>query len=1275
MRRTFFQRLRFSLAAILVIALVLLAVSMSLLRLAVAFAPELRGQVELVLTQALERPLTLGGMRAAWAGRHPRLILEDVRLTGGPLAGLEIPELEVDIDLLRSLGEMRLHLAQVEVSGLAVQATYAADGGLRITKVGNADLAQELPGGEAPRQLPARVHLRETTVQLTDLPSGKTFSLSPVALDLDNRGGSYNLAGYVPLPDALGSSLRFRAEWQGLDPAALTGRLYVDARRLHLESLSGLLGRVAPVPALRGFADVELWTDIDAGSVTQAGGRVALANVALPRGARQWRTVASQLRGEFHWQQQTAGWGLAVGKLAVSTSSRVWPVSELSLRFRQDEAGSYLDLAGSYLHLGDLAAAAALLPTLPEELRQRLEEAEPTAALQGPRLALHWSTDGLEDFKLYSRFSEGGMQPAAGWPGGRGLGGELWASRDGGRLRLDSRGGELRFARLFRGPLPFHSLQGEAFWRVGPDGWVLEAPELAVANRDGRARARLRLIGDGQGSPFIDLRAQLLDGNAASTSRYLPVTMMPAPVVRWLDEAGFRGRVPQADLVLFGRARDFPFADGSGVFDVQAKVANVRLAYQQDWPVLYGVDGRLRFFGNSMQAQVDRGRIAGASIQQAQVWIDQMGKTPLVFTGEARGSGDQLLGFLRDSPLGSSIRDHLIGMQLSGSHGVTVRAAVPLGPKGQPEVQGEVQLERGTYSVPRWGLQLDALQGGVRFSERGLAADRVTGRYRGLPVMLSAQTRGRGADERIEILAQLHAAPEQLLDGDVSPWVHGRTDWEVQLLLPGFQTPRMTGAPPLELRVASRLDGVAVELPAPLGKPAGKARWLRLSVPFDENGPGPVQLAYGDEVRALLGLAPDGMAVARAGVVLGSGEPVLPREGVVVRGVLESLDLDGWQPPSGGAAAAGGGLSLTLADVQVGQLRVIGQTFTDTAVRVQPDSGGWVIGLQGPDIAGGILLPGGPLKTVTARLDHLRLQAPPLNGAPSKPDTAPGADSGKLPALDIVAAELYLRGQALGRLELLTRAADGETTIELARLSGPLLDLEATGGWTQKTGRSQLVMQLHGNDAGRLLNALGYADAMRGGKVAGSMDVSWEGRILEFSLPALTGRLDLTLTDGQILAVEPGAGRLFGLLSIAELPRRLSLNFSDLFGKGFAYDRIVANLELADGDAYTRRFYMEGTAARVELDGRIGLAARDYDQRVTVIPKVSNTLPAIGAVAAGPVGIVAGLVTQKLLEKEINKLTRYRYRVAGSWDAPHIEPMATAGAVEQVEPLAQEGAQ
>jgi len=227
---------------------------------------------------------------------------------------------------------------------------------------------------------------------------------------------------------------------------------------------------------------------------------------------------------------------------------------------------------------------------------------------------------------------------------------------------------------------------------------------------------------------------------------------------------------------------------------------------------------------------------------------------------------------------------------------------------------------------------------------------------------------------------------------------------------------------------------------------------------------------------------------------------------------------------------------------------------------------------------------------------------------------------------------------------------------------GPLLDLRASGNWDRASDHSQLQAELNSSNVGQLLDALGYARAMRGGSLQGSMDVAWEGRLVDFALPALSGDLDLSLRKGQILAVEPGAGRLFGLLSIGELPRRLSLDFSDLFGRGFAYDRIEAHLHLADGDAHTRQFYMQGPAARVELNGRIGLATRDYDQRVTVTPNVSTALPAIGAVAAGPVGAVAGFVTQKLLEDEINKLSRYRYRVAGSWDSPKIEPLAsTAG--------------
>lgn len=1264
MRRSWLVKLKRSLAALLVTALVLIAVSMSLLRLAVAYAPQLRGEVERVLTQALERPLTLGGMRAAWAGRHPRLILEDVRLTGGPLAGLEIPELEVDVDLLHSLQTMQLQLAHVAVSGLEVRATYAADGSLQLTRVGNATVSPAALGGDqGRRRLPARIQLRDARVQLTDIPAGTTYRLSLVDLELAEAGSGYALAGYVPLPDALGQSIRFRAQWRGQQGAEdFSGKLYVDARRLRLQPLSALLSRIAPVPAVRGTAHVELWADLSPGGVEQASGRLTLAGAALPDQAQRWQTVADQLKGDFHWRRQSDGWDLAVADLTITSPYRVWPATELALRLHREADRQTLELAGNYLHLGDLAAGAAVLPFTPQPIRQWLVTAKPTAELTQPQLLLSWSANGFHDFSGHAGFRTAGLRPIGSLPGATGLAGEIQVDRAGGRLRIDAQqGGELQFAKLFRTPLPFHSLQGEAFWRLDASGgWTLEAPMIAAANSDGRAQARLRLIADGQGAPFIDLRAQVANGKGASVSRYLPVSVLPADVIKWLDQAGINARVPQADVLLFGRVNEFPFTRGTGLFHVQADFADARLDYQTGWPAVESAAGQLRFVGDSMDIRIDSGRVHGAAIEQARARIDQLGDAPLLISGKVRGSGQQLLGFLSESPLGGGIRNQLADMQLGGSHSVDLRLRIPFKSGSQVQVQGSIALNQASYQVPKWDLTLDQLQGQVNFTERGVMAERVTAHYRGVPVTLTAETGLLKGREQIRISGQLRTSLETLLGRDAPPGVEGLTDWDVELLLPGFQAPPAAGAALLELLVSSELQGVAVDLPAPFGKPAAEARLLRLSVPVREAGAGPARLDYGEDVHALLGFSADSLELSRAAIEFGPGEPVLPQHGLVIGGVLESFDLSDWQQPAAEAeegVAAAEGLTLQLADVQIGQVRALGQEFANTSVRVQPSGDDWAIALAGPDVAGNVVLPAEPNAPIVARLERLRLQTG--SAGRSAPATSKQGMA-ELPPLDVTVADLALRDQTLGQLELVTRSGAAGASLERARISGPLLELNLAGGSDRASTRSHLTATLSSRNVGKLLDALGYTDAMHGGVAQGNMNVAWDGQLLDFSLPALEGVLNLSLRNGQILKVEPGAGRLFGLLSIGDLPRRLSLDFSDLFGKGFAYDRIEAHLQLADGNAYTRQFYMQGPAARVELDGRIGLAARDYDQRVTVTPNVSTTLPAIGAVAAGPVGAVAGFVTQKLLQNEINKLSRYRYRVAGSWDSPEIEALSSS---------------
>ena len=149
--------------------------------------------------------------------------------------------------------------------------------------------------------------------------------------------------------------------------------------------------------------------------------------------------------------------------------------------------------------------------------------------------------------------------------------------------------------------------------------------------------------------------------------------------------------------------------------------------------------------------------------------------------------------------------------------------------------------------------------------------------------------------------------------------------------------------------------------------------------------------------------------------------------------------------------------------------------------------------------------------------------------------------------------------------------------------------------------------------------------------------------------------MHLKITDGRVLEIDPGAGRIFGLISLQALPRRLSLDFSDMFRKGFSFDKIEGDFILKGGVATTENLVMEGPAARLEAQGKIGLSARNYDQVVTVTPNVSSSLPVAGAVVGGMGVGAAILLAQQLLEPEIDKATRVKYSVTGQWDDPVIK--------------------
>jgi uncharacterized protein YhdP len=243
---------------------------------------------------------------------------------------------------------------------------------------------------------------------------------------------------------------------------------------------------------------------------------------------------------------------------------------------------------------------------------------------------------------------------------------------------------------------------------------------------------------------------------------------------------------------------------------------------------------------------------------------------------------------------------------------------------------------------------------------------------------------------------------------------------------------------------------------------------------------------------------------------------------------------------------------------------------------------------------------------------------------------------------------------------------DGLQVDELT-IDGPAGRLTGTARWSmQSSGPATMAgFALDTADFGQLVVALGFADVID--RAPGHLNGhwTWPGSPADYDRERIEGQLDLKLGKGRFLDIDPGVGRLLGVLNIAALQRRLSLDFSDLFGKGLGFDEIRGHFEQQRGNIYTKDLVIRSPSSLIEISGRTGVAARDFDQQVTVTPSLGSAIPIAGVVAGGPVVGGALLIAQQLLSKQVDRLGQVRYSVKGSWDDPKIE-------VIRIEPAAAE---
>jgi len=457
---------------------------------------------------------------------------------------------------------------------------------------------------------------------------------------------------------------------------------------------------------------------------------------------------------------------------------------------------------------------------------------------------------------------------------------------------------------------------------------------------------------------------------------------------------------------------------------------------------------------------------------------------------------------------------------------------------------------------------------------------------------------------------------------------------------------------PVTFIVQSQLSGVAVDLPPPLGKTAVEPMPLRFERVID---PGPartdtIKVSLGRAVEAAIQRRRDGPAYVVDRGVISLNEPAVlsDREGLTVTGSLPYADADRWRESLGGKGDSSFSPAL---DLKIAALDFGGRRLNDVALRASTSASVWTANISAKELEGEIISRSEGRGRIVARLKRFTLP----EATPGKKEDAPLRD---LPALDIVADNLILNDNNLGKLELVAVNQALDWNIEKLVLTGPESTLTVKGGvWQGKALQPNVNLKnikLEVGDVGKYLDRMGYPGTVRRGTAQLEGDLSWVGSPQSIDYATLSGNLLLNAQKGQFLKAEPGAAKLIGILSLQSL---ITLDFRELFGRGFAFDTISTRATIANGVLSAKEFHMQGPSAEVTMSGEVDLNRETQNLHVSVKPSVGNSISSILAVVVNPIWGLGAFILDKVLKNPLGQVLTFEYRVTGTWTKPEVAPL------------------
>lgn len=1247
---------------LLIVVVILWGLLALLVRSATPFIADYRGELGDVLSRQLGVPVTVGRLDARWHGIAPLLELQQISIGSGEDT-IAIERASLDLNLRELLSGPPLDAIRLSFEGMSLTLVREPSGQLHLEGIGRIGLDGEAAPGTP--LLPSEIRLFDTRVVWIDRKAGKPpFTIDDIDIFLDRDGSRLDLrarlettSGNADLSARLNGFLHTQ-EW--------SGDTYLKVDNL---DVADLLAHYLPANyGLHGLQfDLESWGRWHDAAPVEAQGGFQLRDLRL-RPKTPDTVPLNLVRAGADFTMSRAGGDLRIGlkDLLLAFRGHQWPFANAAISVSDGPGDTRRIMAAAdYLRIDDvLRILQVRLPV--EEFRQPIRQLQPRGEIRNLRLLVERSAE-RSDWRVQGDLSGITTDPWDDIPGVENISGRLHGQQDHLVVELDSRDASVRFRELFRDPLQLHRLDGRVDLLRDGDAWRVSSEHLIADTPDIDTRTRL-LLEHRPGSPlFLDLQTDFSDGDASHALRYYPVSIMDEDVVDWLDSSIRSGRVPGGSALVYGSLDDFPFEDPySGVFQVVFDTQDLELDYYEGWPKLHSLDAHVRFHGNQLDIELDRAQIYDSEVVDATARIPSLNPSaPLEVQGTVKGALGNVLKVLGEEALREDFGEFVDPLRASGDATLQLAFKIPLEDEIGYALDGRLNMAGARLTLPEWDFRMDDIHGHLDFNLDGLSATGIKASTLGSPILVDVATRedgatrvrARGGLKLKNIAAQLPDIPLQAASGS--------SEFLIDVDVPPAGAPDTT---PGQISVYSDLQGVRIDLPPPFGKSGREKRTLQIRLPISVQ-PAPGRLSYAGQLDARFT-----NDFKRVDVTLG-GASAKPgtKPGIRIGGKLGTIDLIDWHEALShlqtGADTTPESLHL---DLLIDRVQADNLAVDDLQLQASLSDRFWQGKIEAPNLSGSFRVPQDPTKQAI-QVDLLRLHLDlPLGEEKFHPTPVPdareGPDPSTLPSLVVNIADLRVNAADLGRLRVnALRAPDG-LQLTAFNLQGGQLELESAGHWSRIGSRFETEWggRISSANLGELLVDLGYSPQVEQAASSIGFLLRWPGNPAQFHSGTLEGSVELAVENGRIVELDPGVTRVVGLLNLGALTRRLRLDFSDIYKKGYSFDSMRGDFLFADGKASTENFRVDGPTGRIDLDGSADLINRTLDQHVTVTPRIDATLPIAGTLAGGPVAGIAVLVVQKAMTKQVDNINRFEYSLSGPWQEPEVHQLDSGGTLSKL---------